>query len=68
MRDKIEAFGGRRYLLCWGSLLLSSILQWFGELDVNGTAWGIAVGATVGAYVAGNVFQKKNEGLTNDTK
>jgi len=62
MRDKIEALGGRRYLLCWGSLIIASVLQWFNKLDINGTAWGLAVGATVGAYIAGNVMQRKHEG------
>ena len=57
-----EKLGGRRYLLCWGAMLSASILQWFGKLDVNGSAWGLAVSATVGAYIVGNVVQKKNEG------
>lgn len=57
-----EKYGGRRYLLCWGSLMSANVLQWFAKLDVAGVAWGLAVGATVGAYIAGNVTQKKNEG------
>lgn len=56
-----EKYGGRRYLLCWGALMAASVLQWFGKLDLAGSAWGLAVSATVGAYIAGNVLQKKNE-------
>lgn len=56
-----DRVGGRRYLLSWGALVIASILQWFGKLDLAGTAWGLAVGATVGAYIAGNVVQRKNE-------
>ena len=64
MREKIEALGGRRYVLCWGALIIASVLQWFAKLDINGVAWGLAVGGTVGAYITGNVLQKKNEGST----
>lgn len=56
-----DRMGGRRYLLSWGALLIASTLQWFGKLDIAGTAWGLAVGATVGAYIAGNVLQRKND-------
>ena len=57
-----DRVGGRRYLLSWGALLIASLLQWFGKLDLAGTAWGLAVGGTVGAYIMGNVIQKKHEG------
>ena len=56
-----DTYGGRRYILCWGSLTIASVLQWFGKLDLAGTAWGLAVAATVGSYIAGNVIQRKNE-------
>jgi hypothetical protein len=56
-----DKFGGRRYILVWGALIIASVLQWFEKLDIAGTAWGLAVGATVGAYIAGNVAQRKHE-------
>ena len=59
-----DKYGGRRFLLSWGALMSANVLQWFGRLDIAGLAWGAAVGATVGAYIAGNVIQKKNEGTT----
>jgi hypothetical protein len=54
--------GGRRYLIAWGALISASLLQWFGKLDLAGTAYGLAIGATVGAYIAGDVIQKKHDG------
>jgi hypothetical protein len=60
-----DKYGGRRYLLCWGALISATALQWFGKLDLAGVAYGLAVGGTVGAYITGNVIQKKNEGATN---
>lgn len=62
MKIEFDNYGGRRYLLCWGALISASVLQWFAKLDLAGTAYGLAIGATVGAYITGNVIQKKNEG------
>ena len=56
-----EHIGGRRYLLAWGVLMVTAILQFFGKLDVAGTAYGLTIGATVGAYITGNVVQKIKE-------
>ena len=56
-----DAIGGRRYLLAWGVLLTTAILQFFGKLDIAGTAYGLTIGATVGAYITGNVVQKIKE-------
>lgn len=54
--------GGRRYLLAWGALVITALLQWFGKLDLAGTAYGLTIGATVAAYITGNVVQRKHEG------
>lgn len=56
-----DKYGGRRYLLCWGALIAASILQYAGKLDLAGTAYAAIIMGTVGAYIAGNVLQKKNE-------
>jgi hypothetical protein len=61
MRDKIEAIGGRRFLLAAGAGLMTGLLQWFGKLDIQGTAYGLTIGATVAAYITGNVTQKIKE-------
>ena len=61
MRDRIEAFGGRRFLLAAGSGLMTGLLQWFGKLDIQGAAYGLTIGATVAAYITGNVAQKIKE-------
>lgn len=56
-----DSIGGRRYVLAWAALLIASTLQWFGKLDLGGTAYGIVIGSTVSAYIAGNVMQRKHE-------
>ena len=58
MRDKIEAIGGRRFVLAAAAGLMTGLLQWFGKLDIQGTAYGLTIGATVAAYITGNVAQK----------
>ena len=57
-----DSIGGRRYILVWGAMVIASVLQWFGKLDLAGTAWGLVIGGTVGAYITGNVMQRKHEG------
>ena len=46
---------------------MTGLLQWFGKLDIQGTAYGLTIGATVAAYITGNVAQKikepKNEAI-----
>ena len=56
-----NSLGGRRYLLAWGVLVVTALLQYLGKLDIAGTAYGLTVGATVGAYITGNVVQKLRE-------
>ena len=58
MRDRIESLGGRRFLLAAASGLMTGLLQWFGKLDIQGAAYGLTIGATVAAYITGNVAQK----------
>ena len=58
MRDRIESLGGRRFILAVATGLMTGLLQWFGKLDIQGTAYGLTIGATVAAYITGNVAQK----------
>lgn len=53
--------GGRRFVLAVVSLISADVLQWFGKLDLGGTAYGVTIGATVAAYITGNVMQRKHE-------
>lgn len=53
-------FGGRRFILALGSGIMTTTLQWFGKLDPQGMAYGITIGATVAAYITGNVAENKH--------
>lgn len=57
----LEAFGGRRFLMSLGCGVATTLLQWFGKLDPAGSTYALVVVATVGAYIAGNVAQRKVE-------
>jgi hypothetical protein len=57
-----DIVGGRRFALAVASLISADLLQWFGKLDLAGTAYGLTIGATVAAYITGNVMQRKHEG------
>lgn len=59
----LAGLGGRRFLLAVGSSALTTLLQWNGKLDQGGTAYAAVILGTVGAYIAGNVMQKRTETL-----
>jgi len=53
-------FGGRKFLLCLGCGIVTTVLLWFGKLD--GAAYTTIILGTVGAFIVGNVAaQKKGE-------
>lgn len=56
----LQRLGGRRFILAAGAGIMTSALQWFGKLDPQGMAYGITIGATVAAYITGNVQESKN--------
>lgn len=53
-------WGGRRFILAAGAGVMTTMLQWFGKLDPQGMAYGITIGATVAAYITGNVQEGKH--------
>lgn len=59
MKELLENLGGRRFLLalfcCAGTIILSA----FSKID--GAAYAAVQIGIVGAYITGNVMQKKNE-------
>lgn len=61
----MAGLGGRRFLLAVGSSALTTLLQWHGKLGADGTAYSVVILGTVGAYITGNVIQKRNEALAS---
>ena len=59
----IRYVGGRKFTLSVLTLLSVSILVWFGKIDPG--VYSAVVIATVGAYITGNVFEKKVEKNAN---
>lgn len=59
-RQMINRLGGRKFLMSMGCGVTCSFLLWFGKISGDVFQW--VVLGTVGAYVAGNVAQKKVTG------
>ena len=57
----LDTFGGRRFLMAMGAGIATTVLQFFGKLDPAGSTYALVVIGTVGAYVTGNVAQRKIE-------
>lgn len=58
----IEHLGGRKFVATIGCGLATTLLQWHMKLDPAGNTYMLVIVATVGAYIAGNVVQKKQAG------
>ena len=59
----LDQIGGRRFLLAVFAQCCNAVLCWHGSID--GAAYALVTGATVGAYIVGNVQQRKIEAQTN---
>lgn len=55
----INAMGGRKFLAVIGCGLATTLLTWYGKID-GGVYMTVTI-ATVGAYIAGNVAQKRGQ-------
>lgn len=55
----LKALGGRKFLVTLVSVLANSTLVWFGKID-PGVYSTVAI-AVVGGYIAGNVFQNRDQ-------
>lgn len=64
----ISTLGGRRFLLTCGAGLATTLLQWHGKLDPAGMAYVATIGGTVGAFIAGNVIESKNNAKAGEDK
>lgn len=56
-RTNFEIVGGRRFMLCVGCGLMSSILVWFGKIDSAGYVT-LTLG-TVGAYITAGAWEAR---------
>jgi len=59
MSGLIDAMGGRRFLLCLGAGMVTTVLVWHGSVD--GNIYRDVILGTIGAFVAGNTYQKVKE-------
>ena len=56
----LDTLGGRRFLLAMGSSITTTLLQFLGKLDAAGSTYALVVVGTVGAYIAGNVAERRS--------
>jgi len=61
LAQAMAGLGGRRFVLTLGCGMATTALQWSGKLDPAGNYYFLTISATVGAYIAGNVVQKRAE-------
>ncbi len=55
----LNAMGGRKFLATIGCGFATTLLCWFGKID-QGTYSMVTI-ATVGAFITGNVWQKRGQ-------
>lgn len=49
-----SALGGRKFILCVGCGVVSSVLLWLGKLDASN--YTMLIGFTIGAYITGGTI------------
>jgi hypothetical protein len=50
----LTSLGGRKFILCVGCGIVSSLLLWFGKLDAAN--YTMLIGFTIGAYITGGTI------------
>jgi len=58
----LEKLGGRRFLLACSTALTTTGLQLLGKLDPAGSTYALVMVGVVGAYITGDVMEKKHAG------
>lgn len=58
-------YGSRKFILAMLSLASANVLVWFGKIDPG--VYSAVLIATVAAYIAGNVAQKRGAAATSAT-
>ena len=53
----IDFLGGRKFIAVMGCSFATTALTWAGKID--GNTYSLVIIATVGAYITGNVVQKR---------
>lgn len=56
-----DTLGGRRFVVVLISILAVNIQQWFGKLELSGSAYSTVMTLLIGAYISGNVWQRHIE-------
>jgi hypothetical protein len=62
----LTKYGGRRFLLCLGCGMATTLLQLCGKLDPAGSTYALVIVGTIGAYITGNVAQKHIEAKSDN--
>lgn len=59
--SKYDTVGGRRYVMCMGACIVTSLLVWYGKIDAK--TYGDVIIWITGIYVTGNIAQRAGSGV-----